>query len=187
MQPYDPTDDEEVAPARKGILRKPAPKQVSEMSDEELAHFKEEGAHEQGFAETAEDALTQGRDQLNAGLGGDVKMGSLPISKFEMEAEKMVGLRPSAIEKAEMPATEKAIFNETRKFGNNATMQSSPGELSYGHNTRPITNQINDETARTINYKALGDVPEQMPMWKQRMIKEGTYKGKISKMMGSKE
>lgn len=42
-------------------------KQRSEMTPEEQLMNPEEGAHEQGLLETAEDALTQGRDQLPPG------------------------------------------------------------------------------------------------------------------------
>lgn len=57
-----------------GQLRKKMPKQRSEMTDEEQMNTPEEGAQEQGFLETVEDAMTQGRDQL-----GDVKGGSLSV------------------------------------------------------------------------------------------------------------
>lgn len=57
-------------------LRKKMPKQRSEMTDEEQMNTPEEGAQEQGFLETAEDALTQGKDQMRDQLG-DVRGGSL--------------------------------------------------------------------------------------------------------------
>lgn len=57
-----------------GQLRKKMPKQRSEMTDEEQLAQPEEGAQEQGFVETVEDMLTQGKDRL-----GDVKGGSLMV------------------------------------------------------------------------------------------------------------
>lgn len=74
-------------------MKLPRKKQRSEMTPEEQLANPEEGAQEQGWLETAEDALTQGRDNYPG-----AKMGAVSIGRIEGAAESLLNKGAKALE-----------------------------------------------------------------------------------------
>ncbi len=115
-----------------GKLRKKPMPQRSDMTPEEQLANPEEGAQEQGYMETAEDALTQGKDQL-----GDTNSGAIGIGKIEGTAEKALA---SVAKKPKMFS-----LDQIRKFVSPDKLEKISNEVrvqGYSHLTHPETGEI---------------------------------------------
>jgi hypothetical protein len=155
------------------------PKQISEMSDEELKQYKEGGLESEGPADVikpykekaAGDLEGQGHDIL-----ANVLRAAVPDSPFELRpsaaAMGKMGLRRAVANKVE---EEKSAFSKLRRQG---VDEAGNRTLDYGKMNRytPETQAAANASARakvpvaeTLDYKNLGAAPKQEPMWKQKL------------------
>lgn len=74
-------------------------KQVSEMSDEELANYQEPGIEEEGFAETAEKFATKGQDTGAMGIAvtpGKLEKSASKLGQIRSKLMRAIPFSPSA-------------------------------------------------------------------------------------------
>jgi hypothetical protein len=156
------------------------------MTPEEQLASPEEGIQEQGYLETAEDALTQGRDNLP-----DVKAGALPFARMESVAEsaitKLAREKPASISKSVLrdmeakPAFGQEQLEAIRRGAPEAPVRKGPGTVDLGEywskdgDLAAKQGEVNAALrkkvplAEKINYAEPGEAMAAEPLWKQKM------------------
>lgn len=162
-------------------MAKQRPKQVSEMSDEELLGFKEQGAEEEATPFEMVKPFKKAAI-ANAGMEGSAPGNALdamlPDSPMALAGQasrgiKGIGKFMGALPKAAGASKAPSVLGSTQKFGKDAPVQAGADTLGYGHNPLPVMGQISEETAKTIDYKKMGGASAAEPMWKQKLREQG--------------